>query len=284
MAQGIDYISLQDIKKILFGGEKLKFSEEVSNRVKESYDFLEKFSKERIIYGINTGFGPMAQYRVSDEERIQLQYNIIRSHSTGAGDPLPDLYVKAAMIARIGTFIQGESGVHPDLVQLLTSFINNDIIPFIPEHGSVGASGDLVQLAHMALTLIGEGNVFYKGKLQTSAEVMAALNIKPFSVYVREGLSVTNGTSFMTGIGLVNLIYAQKLLKWAIYASVMVNEIASSYDDFMNEKLNKVRRQDGQQKIAKMMRDISASSSCLLKREDYLYNGNVTEKVFTHKV
>ncbi|MFA6778948.1 MAG: aromatic amino acid ammonia-lyase, partial [Paludibacteraceae bacterium] len=253
MAQGIDYISLQDIKKILFDGEKLQFNDDVFRRIKDSYDFLENFSKERIIYGINTGFGPMAQYRVSDEERIQLQYNIIRSHSTGAGAPLPDLYVKAAMIARVGTFVQGESGVHPELVELLTSFINNNIIPFIPEHGSVGASGDLVQLAHMALTLIGEGEVFYEGKTQPASAVLSKLGLKPFSIHVREGLSVTNGTSFMTGIGLVNLIYAQQLLKWAVYASVMVNEIASSYDDFMNEKLNKVRRQDGQQKIAKMM-------------------------------
>lgn len=285
MAQGIDYISLQDIKKILFDGEKLQFNDDVFRRIKDSYDFLENFSKERIIYGINTGFGPMAQYRVSDEERIQLQYNIIRSHSTGAGAPLPDLYVKAAMIARVGTFVQGESGVHPELVELLTSFINNNIIPFIPEHGSVGASGDLVQLAHMALTLIGEGEVFYEGKTQPASAVLSKLGLKPFSIHVREGLSVTNGTSFMTGIGLVNLIYAQQLLKWAVYASVMVNEIASSYDDFMNEKLNKVRRQDGQQKIAKMMRDISSSSSCMRKREDYLYdNAHSTTSVFTHKV
>ncbi|MCB9017191.1 MAG: aromatic amino acid lyase [Prevotellaceae bacterium] len=285
MAQGIDYISLQDIKKILFDGEKLQFNDDVFRRIKDSYDFLENFSKERIIYGINTGFGPMAQYRVSDEERIQLQYNIIRSHSTGAGDPLPDLYVKAAMIARVGTFVQGESGVHPELVELLTSFINNNIIPFIPEHGSVGASGDLVQLAHMALTLIGEGEVFYEGKTQPASAVLSKLGLKPFGIHVREGLSVTNGTSFMTGIGLVNLIYSQQLLKWAVYASVMVNEIASSYDDFMNEKLNKVRRQDGQQKIAKMMRDISASSSCMRKREDYLYdNAHSTTSVFTHKV
>lgn len=285
MAQGIDYISLQDIKKILFDGEKLQFNDDVFKRIKDSYDFLENFAKERIIYGINTGFGPMAQYRVSDEERIQLQYNIIRSHSTGAGDPLPDLYVKAAMIARVGTFVQGESGVHPELVELLTSFINNNIIPFIPEHGSVGASGDLVQLAHMALTLIGEGEVFYEGKSQPASAVFAKLGLKPFGIHVREGLSVTNGTSFMTGIGLVNLIYSQQLLKWAVYASVMVNEIASSYDDFMNEKLNKVRRQDGQQKIAKMMRDISASSSCMRKREDYLYNNaHSSTSVFTHKV
>lgn len=280
----MDIISLQDIKDILFDGSKIGFSEDVYRRVKESYDFLKSYSQDRIIYGINTGFGPMAQYRVSDDERVQLQYNIIRSHSTGAGNPLPDVYVKAAMIARIGTFIQGASGVHPELVELLEAFINNDIIPFIPEHGSVGASGDLVQLAHLALTLIGEGFVFYKGKKVPTADVFKQLGLKPFGIHVREGLSVTNGTSFMTGIGLVNLIDSQRLLHWAVFASVFMNEIASSFDDLMNERLNSVRRQDGQQKIAAMMRDIASSSKCLLKREDVLYKGGIKEMVFDHKV
>ncbi len=280
----IDFFSLQDIKNILFEEEKLSFDEKVLEKVKDSYEFLEEFSKERIIYGINTGFGPMAQYRVSDEERIQLQYNIIRSHSTGAGTPLPEIYVKAAMIARVGTFIQGESGVHPELISLLTAFINNNICPFIPEHGSVGASGDLVQLAHMALTLIGEGDVFFEGKLQPASEVLSKKNLKPFGIYVREGLSITNGTSVMTGIGLVNLIQSQQLLNWALAASVMVNEIASSYDDFMSEKLNEVRRQNGQNEIAKKIREWSKDSQCMKKRENELYTAKNTQTIFTHKV
>ena len=240
MQKELEYITLGDIKSILFDGAKIAFTSEVKERIKKSFEFLDQFSKDRVIYGINTGFGPMAQYRVSDDERVQLQYNIIRSHSAGAGNPLPNIYVKAAMIARIGTFIQGESGVHPELVELLANFINNDIYPFIPEHGSVGSSGDLVQLAHMALTLIGEGKVNYEGIFQPASDVLKKLGLKPMGVHVREGLSVTNGTSFMTGIGLINLFDAQKLLRWAVIASVMVNEIASSYDDFMAEKLNAV--------------------------------------------
>jgi histidine ammonia-lyase len=281
---GINTFSLKDIKEILYEGRQLDFSAEVHKKVEESYDFLEKFSKERIIYGINTGFGPMAQYRVNDEERIQLQYNIIRSHSTGAGIPLPEIYVKAAMIARVGTFIQGHSGVHPELISLITDFINKDIYPFIPEHGSVGASGDLVQLAHMALTFIGEGEVFYKGKLQPAAGVLKENGLQPLCIHLREGLSVTNGTSVMTGIGLINLIQAKHLLQWALIASVMVNEIASSYDDFMSEKLNEVRKQDGQQVIARVMREWTADSSCMKKRENELYAGKNKQTVFTHKV
>ena len=284
MAEKVDYISLSDIKSILYEGGELSFSDSVLERVKKSYDFLYNFSKDRVIYGINTGFGPMAQYRVSDDEREQLQYNIIRSHSAGAGNPLPDIYVKAAMIARIGTFIQGESGVHPELVELLLEFINREIHPYIPEHGSVGASGDLVQLAHLALTLIGEGKVSYKGVFRTTGEVFAELGLKPIGVHIREGLSVTNGTSFMTGIGLVNLFDAKNLLNWALIASVMLNEIAASYDDFMSEKLNAVRRQTGQGEIASRMRKLCEGGKLMRSREDELYSGENSEKIFKHKV
>lgn len=283
MTQEEDYLSLDTIKAILYGGKKVEISANTFNKIQECYDFLDKFSRERIIYGINTGFGPMAQYRVSEEDRTALQYNIIRSHATGAGDPLPNIYVKAAMIARLGTFLQAESGVHPDVVRLLLRFINEGIIPFIPEHGSVGASGDLVQLAHLALTLIGEGKVNYEGKWQPAGDILKKLNIKPFEIHIREGLSITNGTSFMTGIGLVNLFNAQRLMHWALTASVLVNEIVSSFDDLMNETLNSVRRQDGQQKVAAKLREIATGSQCMLKRENEMYRHH-EEKVFKHKV
>lgn len=248
-------INLDTLYKVLFENERLDLSEECIRKVEESFHFLQSFSSDKIIYGINTGFGPMAQYRIEDQSLIDLQYNIIRSHSTGAGEPLPELYVKAAMIARLYTFLQGKSGVHMELVSLLCEFINRGIYPFIPEHGSVGASGDLVQLAHIALTLIGEGEVFYQGWLRNAADVLRENNLKPFTMRIREGLSVTNGTSVMTGIGIVNLIYARNLLHWSVAASVIMNEIAASYDDLMSQALNEAKHHKGQQEIAAMMRD-----------------------------
>ena len=181
--------NLAALYKVLFEDEKLELSEECVQKVEESFNFLQSFSNDKIIYGINTGFGPMAQYRIEDQSLLDLQYNIIRSHSTGAGKPLPKLYVKAAMIARLYTFLQGKSGVHKELVLLLCEFINRGIYPFIPEHGSVGASGDLVQLAHIALTLIGEGEVFYQGQLCDTTTVLQENELKPFSMHIREGLS-----------------------------------------------------------------------------------------------
>ena len=276
-------LALSDVEDILFKQKILKLSDKSIQRVDKCYNFLQDFSKEKIIYGINTGFGPMSQYRVDDNDLRQLQYNLIRSHSTGAGKPLSPLYVKASMIARLITFMQGFSGVHTDLVKLITEFINRDILPLIPEHGSVGASGDLVQLAHIALTLIGEGEVFYKGKLTPTAKVLKAEKIKPFDIHIREGLSVTNGTSVMTGIGMVNLIYARQLMEWAIIASVIMNEITSSFDDMMSPALNASKRHEGQQVIAKKMREWAVGNKTMKKREVEMFNGN-KEKIFKQKV
>ena len=277
-------ITIAQAADILEGKRLFSPSEDDMLRVRRSYDFLKSFSADKVIYGINTGFGPMAQWRVEDKDLKALQYNIIRSHSCGAGEPLNRDQVRMAILARIGTFLQGRSGIHPEVVELLTEFLNRDIIPFIPRHGSVGASGDLVQLAHLALTLIGEGQVMYKGAWRPTAEVMAETGLKPIQIHIREGLSVTNGTSVMTGIGIVNLLDARKLLDWATLAAVWMNEIASSYDDLMAEPLNEVRRQHGQQVIAARMRALAASGSCMQRRENALYDGPHSEKVFEHKV
>lgn len=277
-------LSLNDVYEILFSGEKLEISDKIWSEIDRCFDFLHVFTTDKVIYGINTGFGPMAQWRIEDQSLKDLQYNIIRSHSTGAGEPVAPIYVRAAMIARLGTFLQAKSGVHRELVELLQEFINRGIYPMIPEHGSVGASGDLVQLAHIALTLIGEGEVFYQGEWRATADVLAENGLRPFQMRIREGLSVTNGTSMMTGIGLVNLIYARKLLRWGIITSVMMNEIASSYDDLMSEVLNGVKRHRGQQEVARMMREWVEGSTCVRKRETELYQQKHEEKVFTHKV
>ena len=278
-------LQIEDVETILFGNKPIALSENTETAIRHCFDFLKQFASNKIIYGINTGFGPMAQYRIDDKFLTELQYNIIRSHSTGVGTPLPDVYVRAAMLARLGTFIQAKSGVHPDWVHLLIEFINRGIYPLVPEHGSVGASGDLVQLAHIALALIGEGEVNYKGQRRKTNEVFQLENLKPFSIHIREGLALTNGTSVMTGIGLVNLLYAKQIVNLSIIASVMMNEIASSYDDFMSEALNDAKKHSGQAEIARIMREISSQSQCIRKRENELYNGKHTEtKTFEHKV
>jgi histidine ammonia-lyase len=280
----MNYLSLEQVERVVLQGEPFAVAPEAMREVERCYRFLEQFHKDKVIYGINTGFGPMAQWRVDDNYLKDLQYNIIRSHSTGAGEPLEDASVKAAMVARVGTFLQARSGIHPEVVALLVEFINRGIHPFIPRHGSVGASGDLVQLAHIALTLIGEGKVHYKGVWRPSADVLSECGLKPMDIHIREGLSATNGTSVMTGVSLVNHFQAVRLLDWATLAAVWMNEIAGSYDDFMADPLNECRRHPGQQVIARRMRELAASSRCFSKREMELYSGENKETVFGKKV
>lgn len=276
-------IQINEVYDILFHNKRVEISKEEKDRVDESFQFLTNFAKDKVIYGINTGFGPMAQYRINDDDLNALQYNIIRSHSSGAGNPFSQIYVKAAMFARLQTFLQGKSGVHVRTVEIIEEFINRGIYPFIPEHGSVGASGDLVQLAHMALAIIGEGEVFYKGELRSTAEVLKAENIEPLVPYLREGLALVNGTAMMTGVGLVNLIYAKKLLSYALLASVWVNEIVASYDDFLADELNRIKNHEGQIEVARIMRELSKGGNAMLKREADMYHKH-RESVFQHKV
>jgi histidine ammonia-lyase len=277
-------LNLQDVKEILFRKKKIAATQTNLQSVEAGYLFLRKFSKGKVIYGINTGFGPMAQYRIDDQSLAALQYNIIRSHACGAGQPLPPIYVRAAMLARLMTFVQGRSGVHPGVVTLLAEMIDRDICPVVPEHGSVGASGDLVQLAHMALAMIGEGEVFYKDERRRASEVLLENDLKPIEMHGREGLALANGTAVMTGIGLVNLIEAQKLLDLAIAASVMVNEVVDSYDDFMSAPLNGSKMHRGQRRVAEAMREIAVTSRRMKNRAKTMYKEANEEQIFAHKL
>ena len=278
-----DRLTLREMEQILYNGETIRISEKLRSQVVASYEFLKEFSKDKVIYGINTGFGPMAQWRIEDEHLKELQYNIIRSHSTGAGERLPDICVRAAMLSRLKTFLEGHSGVHVTLIDLLIEFVNRGICPVVPRHGSVGASGDLVQLAHIALAIIGEGEVSYRGEIRPAGEVMAENGLEPLQMHIREGLAVTNGTAVMTGIGTINYLQTERLLGWEILCSVMMNEIASSYDDFMSEVLNGLKFHPGQIRVAELMRSLSEGSKLLRNRKLELFHKS-GEQVFKQKV
>src|SRR5690606_25902253 len=159
--------------------EKIDVDASLIERVQKSLYLLETFSSNKVIYGVNTGLGPMAQYRIKEEDQKQLQDNLIRSHSSGAGNPLSPLHVKAAILSRLNTLALGKSGVNDSVIFLMIELINRDITPLIFAHGGVGASGDLVQLAHLALVLIGEGEVFYKGERRATKEVFEIEKLQP---------------------------------------------------------------------------------------------------------
>ncbi|WP_185148455.1 HAL/PAL/TAL family ammonia-lyase [Chryseobacterium pennae] len=280
-----NFLELKDFQKIIIENEKIELDESLLSRVNTSFQFLKEFSKNKVIYGVNTGFGPMAQFKISDEDTHQLQYNLIRSHSSGIGNPLPAQEVKACMLARMNTLSLGNSGVHESVIYLLQELINRDIIPLIFEHGGVGASGDLVQLAHLALVLIGEGEVFYKGERKSTKDVFEIEGLQPIQVEIREGLALMNGTSVMSGIGIVNAYKANQLTDISIKLSCAINEIVQAYDDHFSETLNGTKRHYGQQKVAERMRVHLADSKLIRKRADHLYTHfEEQEKVFKEKV
>ncbi|MGI9650346.1 HAL/PAL/TAL family ammonia-lyase [Chryseobacterium sp. RLHN22] len=279
------FLELKDFQRIIIENERIELDSSLLQRVNESFSFLKEFSKNKVIYGVNTGFGPMAQFKISDEDTHQLQYNLIRSHSSGIGNPLPADEAKACMLARLNTLSLGNSGVHESVVNLLKELINRDITPLIFEHGGVGASGDLVQLAHLALVLIGEGEVFYKGERKSTKEVFETEGLEPIQVEIREGLALMNGTSVMSGIGIVNAYKANQLTEISIKLSCAINEIVQAYDDHLSEALNGTKLHIGQQKIAEKMRNHLADSKLIRKRADHLYTHfEEQEKVFKEKV
>src|SRR5690606_13556984 len=175
-------LGIEAFYKVIFDETPVLIDDTVFEKVDKSFQFLKEFSKNKVIYGVTTGFGSMAQYRIDSSERIQLQYNLIRKHASGTGNPIPPMYVKAAMLARLNTLSLGNSGVNRTVIELMSVLINKNITPLIFEHGGVGASGDLVQLAHLALVLIGEGEVVYKGERRSTKDIFEAEKLKPISV------------------------------------------------------------------------------------------------------
>src|ERR1700761_200480 len=282
---GHRHLSLDDFSDILYNKKRGTLDPAALEKVDTNFHFLTNFSSDKLIYGINTGFGPMAQYKVDKENLLQLQYNLIRSHCSGGGNLLPALLSRAAMIARLNSLMQAHSGVHPDLCTLMATLIERNIVPCIYEHGGVGASGDLVQLAHLGLTLIGEGEVYFEGAVQPTATVFAAQGLKPLTIHIREGLAILNGTSVMTAIGLVNILRARTLVQWSAILSAMTNEVVEAYDDHYSHELNHVKQHRGQQRVAAMMRELLSGSGMIRSRSEHLYHpGSLEQEVFEDKV
>lgn len=277
-------LTAADFADVLYAGSRVELNAKAFEKVKTNFNFLQSYAHDKIIYGINTGLGPMAQYKISEEDQKALQYNLIRSHSAGSGELFSEDLSRATMLARLNGLMQGASGIHPEAAELLTVLLNKNISACIFQRGGVGASGDLVQLAHLALNLIGEGEVFHQGKVSPTKGVFNQENIKPLQIHLREGLALMNGTSAMTGVGIVNLIHAKKLLNIAVMLSAITNELMKSFDDHFSVELNGVKHHTGQQKIAAGMQKFLVNSKLIRKRPEHLYHRKIEEAVFTDKV
>jgi histidine ammonia-lyase len=197
---------------------------------------------DEVVYGITTGFGALASTHIGHEEARALQYNLIRSHAAGVGDPLPDELVRAILLLRARTLAQGHSGVRPVLVERLLEMLDRDILPVIPAQGSVGASGDLAPFAHMALPLIGEGRVKVGGKVVDASEA----DLEPVSLQAKEGLSLLNGTEGMTAMGVLGLHQARLLVIASDVACAMTIEAMMGSARPFREDVHRLRPHPGQ--------------------------------------
>ncbi|HNW82261.1 MAG TPA: aromatic amino acid ammonia-lyase [bacterium] len=281
---GGKYLNLEEFYGIVIKNEKVELSNEAVSEVEKSFIFLKEFAKNRTIYGVNTGFGPMARYKINDSDVEQLQLNLIRSHCAGSGKILPEIYARAAVLARLNSLMLAYSGVHSDTVKLLAEFLNNNISPVIYEHGGVGASGDLVQLAHLALNLIGEGDVYHHGHIVQASSVFEKLGLKPLRMHLREGLALINGTSVMTGIGIMNLIMSKRVLNWMVAGSSIMMEVVGCYDDHYSVQTNSVKLHQAQNAVSVKLSKLLNGSLLVKSRKINMYekelqSGYIDEKV-----
>lgn len=250
-------LEIEDIKSFLqHENSKVEVTEDAYKRVRASRQIVENIiDNERTIYGITTGFGLFSDVLISKEKTSQLQTNLIRSHAVGVGNYLSENTALLMMVLRLNTMLKGHSGVRTILVDQLKTFINERIIPAIPEQGSLGASGDLAPLSHMALPLTGEGEVFKDGKVTTTIEVLKEKQIEPIELAAKEGLALINGTQAMTAVGVITYIEAEKLMEDSLWISSLTQQSLRGITDAYDEKIHVARGYDEQIYVAKKMRD-----------------------------
>ena len=230
-------ITYLDFQPFFSGPVKVELTDEVQKNIHTSNIlFKKRLDSEDVIYGVNTGFGKFSNILIDHKDQKQLQLNLVRSHSAGIGDPLELGLVRTLLFLKLLTYSKGYSGIRPEVVNIIVEFLNNDILPVIPEKGSVGASGDLAPMGHMALALIGEGEVYYNNKIMPSIEVLNLLKIKPLELYPKEGLSLINGTQVSTAIAIKTLLQGHNLLRSAdIIGAISVENSFSSRNVFKKE-------------------------------------------------
>ena len=264
-----DDLTIEDIVFIGVGDKDVALDPAALERCRRSRQFLEdEVTNGRIIYGVNTSFGPMCNKIISDAELETLQVNLIRSHAAGLGEPLKDYIGIAVMVVRLNTLVKGYSGVRIELLEFMMEMINRRIAPYIPECGSVGASGDLVHLAHMALSIIGEGNIFYSGAVRPAREVLEEVGMEPMRLRFKEGIALINGTSPMTALAAFAIMGAKKLLRISCVTGAFSVEIFGGIDDAFDEDLHRLKPHPGQLQIAETIRRLCEGSGNVTPREN----------------
>lgn len=263
------FFHIDDFADSLARPIKVQISPDVRKRVTRSHTVLvEKLQAGEIIYGANTGFGAFSQELIPEESLLELQLNLVRSHASGTGKPFDLGVTRTILLLKLINLCMGYSGVRWEVVQQLRDFLNQDILPVIPSRGSVGASGDLAPLAHMALALIGEGEVHFRDRVLPSMVVLREVGLQPLVLEPKEGLSLLNGTQVSTALGILALTRMQTFLKSADIVGGMSVEAALCSRNVFNPTLHRLKKHRGQVQAAANVWRLLASSEIVASHKD----------------
>ncbi|MGB9780572.1 histidine ammonia-lyase [Caldanaerobacter sp.] len=260
-------LTIEDVVRVARDRWEVVLGEIAKERIKHSRKIVEKYLKEgRVVYGITTGFGKFSEVVISKEDTEKLQENLIMSHSCGVGKPLPEDVVRAIMLLRTNALAKGYSGVRLETVDTLIDMLNKNVIPVIPEKGSLGASGDLAPLAHMVLVMIGKGEAFYEGERMPGSEAMRKAGIPVITLSAKEGLALINGTQVMSALGCLNLYDAKRLIKTADAVASLTLEALRGIIDAFDERVQIVRPHKGQAISARNVRNMVMESELVTRQ------------------
>lgn len=254
-------LTLRDLRRVAAGSLAFSLDPSAEGPIRAAQALVERAAAEgRVVYGVTTGFGKLAQTQIPRAELARLQINLLRSHAVGVGAPLPDDVVRLILVLKASALGRGHSGVRAETIAQLLAFANHDIFPVIPGKGSVGASGDLAPLAHLSLALIGEGAVRYAGQVMPAAQALDAVGLKPLTLGPKEGLALINGTQVSTALALCGLFAAERILAAALTAGALSVDAARGTDTPFDPRIQAVRGQPGQISAAAILRDLLAGS------------------------
>src|SRR5437764_6054714 len=244
-------LTLTDIATVALDGEAVEISSLAQPRILASRKVVEEIiARDAVVYGVTTGFGKLSDVRIPREALSELQLNLVRSHACGIGEPLSEPEARAMMLLRANVLALGFSGIRPEVIELLCEMLNQRVHPVVPEKGSVGASGDLAPLAHLALSLIGEGEAFFDGKRTESAEALKRAKLKPVQLGAKEGLALLNGTQAMHAVGGLSILRAKRLADVSDVAGAMTLEGLRDTPAAFDPRLHDARPHQGQKAVA----------------------------------
>lgn len=267
-----EHLTIEHIGEVVYNGYKLELSDDARNRIIRCREYLdEKIAKTtRPVYGVTTGFGSLCDVSVNPDQLAQLQINLMMSHACGVGDRVPNDIVKMMMLLKVQSLSYGYSGCKLDTVQRLVDFFNNDIYPVVYMQGSLGASGDLVPLAHMSLPLVGLGEVEYQGKVISGAEMLKIFGWEPIHLVSKEGLALLNGTQNMSAFAVWSLLQAQKLSDWSDKIAAMSLDAYHGLLSPFTKAVHVVRPHQGQLDTAARMMELLEGSEIAATPKDYV--------------